>query len=247
MAVSLLPAVTGLTARFFGFYNATTQAYYYQVQAIYPDGRSPWALITINAPAGLNNADVIQLNWNSMPGSIGYDVVLTPTIAAPVGVATIGKSVGLTYPAYKDGGTALFPYTAIPPALPIAMGVAHAYYSFADDGGAVGTITPMISDLIPAGAYIYEAFAFVETALAGTSGGNVSIGIGATNVATLLANTAYGSVTGAIPLIPNTAFLTTPFQISAAGQITITVVTHALTAGVIEIFVRYYPCAAVHT
>lgn len=247
---NVLPSVTGLTARLFGSQTtigSTTR--YYQVQAIYPDGRSGWAYITItDTPASISPGNQVLVSWNASPGAIGYDVVQTTTSAAPTGTATIGESVGQWKNSFSDIGLALFSYTAIAPTTYLSQNnvsaVAHFLYSFAVDGGAVSTITPVNSDTIPTNAFIVEAFILIETALAGTSGGTVSVGIGSTNNS-LLAATAYGTLNSDtfIAGIPQT----TPFQLAAAAQITIGVAVHALTAGIVEGWVRYYPASAALT
>jgi len=239
---NVLPSVTGLTGKYFGAAGGSTTRYY-QVQAIYPDGRSGWVYITVTGtPAGLDSAHRVLVSWDPMPGAIGYDVVQTANTSTPSGTATIGESVGRFKNSFEDVGLALFSYTAISPTQYLANNdpnIAHFKYDFAVDGGGAGTITPAQSDTVPANAIVVEAFFAVTTALAGTSGGTVALGIGSTHNS-LLTATAYGSVTGIVKGVPQT----TAFQQAAAGQINVTIATHDLTAGVIEGWVRYFPAGA---
>ena len=117
--------------------------------------------------------------------------------------------------------------------------VAHAKYSFATDGGAISTITPTDSDMIPINAIIVGGTVNATTAV--TSGGSATVGMGTSAGSTttsLLAATAKASLSlnAVINAVPVFA---TPVKMTAAGQITFTVATAALTAGVIEAWVFY--------
>jgi len=121
------------------------------------------------------------------------------------------------------------------------VGVAHALYSFATDGGAVSTITPAINSTIPAKAVITAATINSTTAV--TSGGAATVAIGTTatggSTTSFLAATGNASFTANALLNGATTFAA-PLKVTAAGSITVTVGTAALTAGVIEIWVQYY-------
>lgn len=121
---------------------------------------------------------------------------------------------------------------------------ARAKYDFAVDGGAIAEITPKTSDTIPDNAIMLACYINSTTAVAATGGAaNVSVGIVGIATNTLLAATAKGSfTTDAIVIgIPVPA---TPVKTSAAGKISISPDTNALTAGVLEIVVVYYQASA---
>jgi hypothetical protein len=116
--------------------------------------------------------------------------------------------------------------------------IAKAYYNFAVDGGAIGAITPALSDNIPAGAIMCYGWVNSVVAFVGATA-TIAIGTTAGSSATaLLAATAVASysldaIQALVPVIA------TPVKMTAAGQIKLTVAVAALTAGVAEIFVAY--------
>ena len=117
---------------------------------------------------------------------------------------------------------------------------AHARYVFATDGGAIATITPAANATIPINAIILGGTCNVTTQL--TSGGAATISIGTSagsSTTALKADTAVASYTvGQVVLTP--VFTgATYLKLTAAGQITITVSTATLTAGVMDIIVLY--------
>jgi len=121
--------------------------------------------------------------------------------------------------------------------------IGHAQYSFANDGGAVGAITPANNVTLPANAVIVNVS--IQSTTAVTSGGAATVAIGTSagsSANSLLAATGKASFTAGafvqgIP-VPQTA--STWVKLTAAGSITATVATAALTAGVIEIYVFYF-------
>lgn len=249
----LLPPATGLTAQYYGNYSTgNTTTHYYWVQVIYPDGRSSWTGVSIaNQPAEYDSNDVLQLNWNPMPGAIGYDVVRTTALtipsAPPSGTQTSAKAVGLTYNAYRDKGEALFSYTVTPPLN--MMQTAYAKYSFAVDGGAEAAIIPSVSDIIPANALVIGCFVVTDTTVTSSGSATIEVGTSAgSSASSLLAATgkssfAAGDVIYGIPTLPTySSGIVQPvaFVMSAAGQIQLTVGTAALTAGIVEVYVQYY-------
>lgn len=119
------------------------------------------------------------------------------------------------------------------------IGVAHAIYSFAVDGGAVGAITPASTAVIPANAIIVGATINSPTAV--TSGGAATVAVGTTagsSATSILGATAKTSFS-TNALLNGVPVFGTPVKMTAQGSINITVATAALTAGVIEIFVYY--------
>lgn len=123
----------------------------------------------------------------------------------------------------------------------------HARYSFAVDGGAVSTITPATNCTIPINAIIYRVLVNNVVAPVGSTG-NVSVGLsaGAGGTAALMAATARGSLTigtifEGVPVVGTASTSnTTLIKMTAAGTVTVTVATNALTAGILDIAVQWY-------
>lgn len=111
---------------------------------------------------------------------------------------------------------------------------AHAKYDFAVDGGAISTIVPSNSAIIPDNAVIVRCYSLVTTAM--TSGGSATLALTAGGV-TLKAATAFDN--GAFDDEDVTEHAVTDKTTSSTGiQFTIAVAT--LTAGVVEVYVEYY-------
>jgi len=124
-----------------------------------------------------------------------------------------------------------------------ALRTAKAIYNFAIDGGAISTITPNGTVALPANAIIVAATVNSTTAVTSAGAATVSIGTSAGSSATsILAATAKTSLS-ANALINGVPVFATPVKMTATGNITFTVATAALTAGVIEATV-YYTVAA---
>lgn len=123
------------------------------------------------------------------------------------------------------------------------LNVAHAVYSFATDGGAVSTITPVLGATIPANAIIVGATVNSTTAVTSAGSATVSVGTSAgSSTTSILAATGKASFT-TDALLNGVPVFATPVKLTAAGAITLTVGTAALTAGIIEVF-AYYTVAA---
>lgn len=124
-----------------------------------------------------------------------------------------------------------------------ALRVAHFKYDFAVDGGAVGEIIPSSSPTLPAKAIIIGGIANVTTALL-AAGGAATIAIGThagSAVDSLLTATAKATFSLNAILALNPVFTAaSAIKMSVAGQVSITVATNALTAGVMEIFLVYF-------
>jgi hypothetical protein len=233
------PPVTGVSVRFIGS-NPGTTTWYYWVQAIYASGSAPLSApgnTGAKAPASFTGGNFAQVQWNPAPGAIGYLVWKNTTGTQP---GTGGTAIALTSETgIKDDGS-WGTITSTPRVDGLLM--AKAVYNFAVDGGAVGAITPVISDTIPANAIVYGGLMNPTTAL--TSGGSATIAVGTTagsSATALKAATAVASYTiDAIMALVPVMTAATAFKMTAAGQINITVATAALTAGVLEIFVLYF-------
>ncbi len=118
----------------------------------------------------------------------------------------------------------------------------YARYDFAVDGGShtagSGIITPKTTWSIPSGAVVVLGSVNSTTAPVGT-GATVAIGTSAGSAGnSILTATAITSMT--LDAVLAATANTTPFKMSAAGNITFTIATADLTAGVIELFVVYW-------
>ena len=122
--------------------------------------------------------------------------------------------------------------------------IAHAQYNFTADGGATtAAITPAHNFTLPANAVITNVI--INSTTAATSLGSATIALGTTagsSANSLLTATAKASFSTnafvqGVP-VPSTA--STFVKLTAAGQLSVTVGTAALTNGVIEVYVEYY-------
>lgn len=115
----------------------------------------------------------------------------------------------------------------------------RAHYDFAVLGGAIGAIT-LVGDLIPSGATIVGGY--IEVTTPPTSGGAATISVGTEGAADLQAaavvSGAPWSTTGRKSVVP--AFTgASSIRTTAGRQVTITVATATLTAGVFDVVVFY--------
>lgn len=122
---------------------------------------------------------------------------------------------------------------------------ARAYYDFATDAGAVGTIN-LRGDKVPSGAVVVASYIKVDTIVATTGGtGTVALGIeSATDVRTAV-------VVGTAPAINATGVKqgvitnAAPVLLTADRHIVATIATNAITAGRFSVFVEYVELASV--
>lgn len=119
---------------------------------------------------------------------------------------------------------------------------ARGDYSFATDGGAVGTIALIGSTAIPSGSVIVGGLVEVTTAL--TSGGAATVALQIEGAGDLVAAAAVSgapwSTTGRKSVIP--AFTgATSLKTTAARDISAVVAAAALTAGAFTVYVFYIP------
>lgn len=117
-------------------------------------------------------------------------------------------------------------------------------YSFALQGGAIGTINLQASDgaacKIPGKALIVNAW--VDVITTPTSGGSATLAFSSGQTAAdLLAATAKASVTGEVQGIPTMGTISTALKITGATDLNpyLTVATAALTAGKANVFIQY--------
>lgn len=120
---------------------------------------------------------------------------------------------------------------------------AVGYYSFATDGGAVGTIT-LRGDTIPSGAIITDALLHVDTAP--TSAGAATVSVGSEAAADIQAAAAISGAPWSTAGAKRGSLTATaaPVKTTAARSITIVVGTAALTAGKFSVVVEYVELVA---
>ncbi|MHC4361381.1 MAG: hypothetical protein ACYSTZ_01035 [Planctomycetota bacterium] len=122
-------------------------------------------------------------------------------------------------------------------ALEQRVGQAVFEYSFAKHGGVVGTIT-VGPKMLPKGAIIHDGFIHVKTAV--TSGGAATLQIMAVGADDIRASTAKAtlSLNAILDVVPDGA-AANMIRCTAATQLTFTVGTADLTAGVVAVVLRY--------
>lgn len=125
------------------------------------------------------------------------------------------------------------------------LSVARGDYSFAVDGGAVGTIALMGATNIPSGATILGGW--LEVTTVPTSGGAATIGVqveaAGDIVAAAVISGAPWSTTGRKSVIP--VFTgASAVRTTASRDISIVIGTAALTAGVFKVVLLYLPPVA---
>lgn len=235
---NILPTPTGVISRYVGSTGGATTRYYW-IQAIYPGGFSGLGgSQSLTIPSSLDHNNQVYIQWTPMAGAIGYLVFTSTTSTAPAqGSILIGTT---TAPNFTDQGQSNSGSTQTA-AVVIGGGIscARAQYSFATDGGAIGLITPSLSDVIPANAILVAGTVNVTTAVTSAGSATVAIGTSAgSSASALLAATAKASLT-LDALINAVPVFATPVKMTAAGTITFTVATAVLTAGIIEVFIFY--------
>ena len=112
--------------------------------------------------------------------------------------------------------------------------IGRCQYDFDIDGGAAVVITPANNFNLPIGAMIIGAWTDIKTTLASDGSATIAIAAAGTVIkaATAFDNAAYVAIDA--HLARTSAALTT-----AAGPVTFTVATAALTAGKVDIYVEY--------
>lgn len=118
--------------------------------------------------------------------------------------------------------------------------MARARLDFSLDGGAIATITPLKTCTLPKNAVIVGGT--VNSTTAATSGGSATVSIGTdagSSASSLLAATAVASLSSNA-LINAVPVFGTPVKLTAVGNVTFTIATATLTAGVIEVTLFYY-------
>ncbi|MGA2789129.1 MAG: DUF2190 family protein [Verrucomicrobiota bacterium] len=114
--------------------------------------------------------------------------------------------------------------------------VAHALYDFTVDGGA--SCTPANSDTIPKDAVVFGGAINSTVAAAAAGAATLAVGTAAGSSATsILVATAKASLS--LDAVLAAACAATPFKMTAAGKISVTIATGPLTAGQIEVWALY--------
>jgi len=114
--------------------------------------------------------------------------------------------------------------------------VAHALYDFTVDGGA--SCTPANSDTIPANAVVFGGVVNSTVAVAASGSATVAIGTAAGSAGNSIL-TATGKASLSLDAVVAPTCAATPFKMTAAGKINVTVASGPLTAGQIEVWVLY--------
>lgn len=195
----------------------------YAVSLLSPTGSQPIGGVLTNAT--LNN---LVADFTSIATVLG-GATGAPTGSGPVVLGTAPVLGAPTFSSLATSYGTLFP------------GDCHFQYSFANDGGAVGTIIPVNTCSIPANSVISGCSLDATTAGTTSASGTLSVGVSGTGggVAVLLAATAAASVTGVLQcvILPQTA--SGWKKITTAGQAEVAIATGALTAGVVEGHIFY--------
>ena len=119
--------------------------------------------------------------------------------------------------------------------------VAHMLYSYAVDGGA--TCTPANSDTIPDNAVVFGGVVNATAAVTASGSATVAIGTAAGSSSGSIL-TATGKASLGLDAVVVPTCVATPFKMTAAGQLDVTIATGPLTAGVIEAWVMYASAGA---
>lgn len=229
------PAPTGITARYQGSFNSSNATtYYYWVQALYTTG---WSALSASAntgshcPAALTGSNLVNVQWNPAPGAIGYLLYKSTSSTAPTYGATV-IFIASSETGFKDDGT-LATFTQTPRY--DAVYVARMIYDFATDGGVhTAAIVPAVSDTIPSGALVIGGVVYCKITFAGPTA--MTLGTTAGSAANSFLTTTAVPAAGAL-IIPTA--VATPFAMSAAGQLNMTITVADATAGRLEVFVFY--------
>jgi predicted secreted protein len=121
----------------------------------------------------------------------------------------------------------------------VSLGTVRARYSFAVDGGAVGTIDLTSSAQIPKGAVIISGFVEVDTVP--TSGGSATLAIKVEGAGDIVSGAISGSpwsTTGPKNVAPGVVGAA-PVKTTVARKVQATIGVAALTAGVVDVVLVY--------
>ncbi len=120
-----------------------------------------------------------------------------------------------------------------------ALRVARARYSFAADGGAVGSINLAGASIIPAGAIVLATLLSVVTPPTSGGAATIAVGVEAAGDQQTAAAISGAPWSAAGAKWATQTFTTAPDVTTAARDIVATIATAALTAGVFDVYVFY--------
>lgn len=118
-----------------------------------------------------------------------------------------------------------------------ALQEAKATYDFTVDGGAISTIHPVSSPLIPAGALVQGAIIYPIILPVGASA-TIAIGVG-TQTAVIKGATAVATYVAGAQLVALPIWASGFFKVTTEAKITFTIATAAVTAGKIAVSIFY--------
>ena len=121
-----------------------------------------------------------------------------------------------------------------------ALQVAKATYDFTVDGGAIGTITPASSPIIPIGAIVLGGI--LHASVAPTSGGGATLAFGlgsGAQAASLKAATAIATFVINTPVSVLPIWTSGHFKVAADTKITMTIAAATLLTGKIDVHIVY--------
>ena len=137
------------------------------------------------------------------------------------------------------GGDPVAESTAGDPFVSGSIRTARARWSFAVDGGAVGSINGIGSNIVPSGAVVVGTLINVVTAVTSGGAGTLAVGVEAAGDQQTAAavSGAPWSTTGW--KWATQTLTTAPDVTTQARDIVFTIATAALTAGVVDVYVFY--------
>jgi hypothetical protein len=217
-------------------------------------------MATVTQDPGVGSFTPINM-WAMLRALInnGCPLLTIDGTAFPVTNGTSGTYAGQAGPGasltdFKNGVTYVNTGTLASPIWTVDVGAvtgpqgqgsvqnAKMTYSFAVSGGAISTITPVNSPILPIGAIVTGGFIDVTTIPVGV-GASIGVGFGSgAQVAALLAPAAISGVpwstTGIKSVIPiYTA--ATMYKLTAAAAMTVTISAVALTTGIFDVNISY--------
>lgn len=117
--------------------------------------------------------------------------------------------------------------------------IATATYSFATDGGGIGTITPAVNTIIPIGAIITAVYADCTTNVAPATTSTMAIAGGGITLVAAASATTHTFNTGTVKVKMTLNGSATALKATANAPITIVVAAQAFTAGVVNLSIEY--------
>ena len=119
-----------------------------------------------------------------------------------------------------------------------ALQEARATYDFSLDGGAIATILPVNSPIIPAGALVQGAIIYPITLPASGGAATIAIGVGA-QTAVIKGATGFATYVAGAQLVALPIWASGFFKVTTDAKISFTVAAATLTAGKIAVTIFY--------